>query len=153
MFSFTAPFTLANRHTHSTHILCKLHIIVAALHIHRGALCQSRGSIPHLTAGWQSFKYCSPILHYTLLSAYTNLLYINMQCAFNVIWRQTDLKKAKRNWLEVSWESTRSQVVTTEWSRYGWMRQRSRGKQRWGGFVEGATAPTVASMTQRWKPV
>lgn len=27
----------------------------------------------------QSFKYCSPLLHYTLLCAYINLLYIDMQ--------------------------------------------------------------------------
>lgn len=50
------PLSIA--HTHKR-VRCKLHIIAAALHIHRGALCQRRGSIPHLTAGRQSFKYCS----------------------------------------------------------------------------------------------
>lgn len=34
-----------------THFLHKLHMAVAALHIHQGALCQSGGSVPHITAG------------------------------------------------------------------------------------------------------
>lgn len=37
-----------------THFLHKLHMAVAALHIHQGALCQSDGSVPHITAGWHS---------------------------------------------------------------------------------------------------
>lgn len=54
MFPFAAPFTLGTTRAlpNCTHFLHKLHMAVVALHIHQGALCQSGGSVPRITAGW-----------------------------------------------------------------------------------------------------
>lgn len=92
----------------------------------------------------QSFKYCSPILQHTLLSAYINLLYIDMQWAFNVFERQTDLKRQREGTAkgdrsrffvpERERESTRLQVTTTEESRDGRVRKEEQREMEVRGF-------------------